>query len=162
MAGQFWIGRQSYETLRAVLKHHRHSEKKNPKKYGLTPRQMIDYKSLAGDPSDNIKGVPGVGPKTATELIKKFGSVKGIYENIAADPKLQKRLGPFKKEAELAEELVTLERNAPIEIPALAALGSEQEPASVRPYLEKMGFATLLKRIEGKEKPNRGVQGAMF
>jgi len=131
-------------------------------KSGVEPEQVADWLALMGDAVDNIPGVPGVGPKTAKELIKKFGSVKGIYENIAADPKLQKRLGPFKKEAELAEELVTLERNAPIEIPALAALGSEQEPASVRPYLEKMGFATLLKRIEGKEKPNRGVQGAMF
>ena len=131
-------------------------------KYGLAPRQMIDYKALVGDPSDNIKGVPGVGPKTATELIKKFGSMKEIYRNIAADPKLQKRLAPFKNEAELAEELVTLEKNVPIEIPALAALVSEQEPVSIKPYFQKMGFATLLKRIEEKEKPSRSVQGTMF
>ena len=130
---------------------------------------MIDYKSLVGDPSDNIKGVPGVGPKTATELIKKFGSVKAIYENLAADPKLQKRLAPFKKEAEFAEELVILEKNVPIEMPVLAALASEQEPPSTRPYFEKMGFATLLKRIDGggpakkaPAGPPKGIQGTMF
>jgi DNA polymerase-1 len=142
-----------------------YDEKSVMEKYGLTPPQLIDYKALVGDPSDNIKGVPGIGPKTATELLKKFGSVKNLYENLNTDPKLQKRFGPFKKDAELSEELVTLERNVPIPMPALPSLASENMPASVKPYFAQMGFGTLLKRWEAKEEPikkPKSVQGRMF
>src|SRR5258708_5015153 len=123
-----------------------YDEKMVIEKYGLAPSQLIDYKALVGDPSDNIKGVPGVGPKTATEIIKKFGSVKNLYINLNTDPKLQKRFGPFKKDAELAEELVTLERNVPIPPFSQGELATGDAPASVKPYFMAMGFATLLKR----------------
>jgi DNA polymerase-1 len=117
------------------------------KKYGIAPKQMVDYKALVGDSSDNIKGVPGVGPKTALELIKRFGTVKEMYERIDEDPKLKERFGAFKKDAELSEMLVTLERHAPIEIPAIAALAPTQGTDGAAAYFEKMGFATLLKRL---------------
>jgi len=76
-----------------------YDEKAVIEKYGLAPAQLVDYKSLVGDPSDNIKGVPGVGPKTATELLKKFGSVEEIYKHLPDDPKLEKRFGQYKKDA---------------------------------------------------------------
>ena len=77
-------------------------------KYGIAPKQMVDYKALVGDSSDNIKGVPGVGPKTALELIKKFGTVKEMYKqldgngvtNDIEDPglkKLRERFGALEK-----------------------------------------------------------------
>ncbi len=147
-----------------------YGEKEVMEKYGLVPAQLVDYKSLVGDASDNIKGVPGVGPKTATEMLKKYGSVKELYKHLADDPKLEKRLGPFRKEADLSRELVILERHVPIEMPALEVLATEQEPAGTRPYFEAMGFATLLKRLingepatkdEAKGSP-KGVQGRMF
>ncbi len=141
-------------------------------KYGLKPAQLIDYKALAGDPSDNIKGVPGVGPKTATELLQKFGSVKELYERIADDPKLEKKVGPYRKEAELAEELVTLERHVPTALPDLAALQSDAAPSGAKTYCETMGSATLVKRLESRDEPARsqkewkkgpkGVQGTIF
>jgi DNA polymerase-1 len=150
-----------------------YDEKAVVEKYGLKPTQLIDYKSLVGDASDNVKGVPGVGPKTATELLQKFGTVKKIYENLASDPKLEKKFAPFKKEAELSEELVTLEKNVPVEVPGLPALAPPDAPVPLKAYFEKMGFATLIKRLEGKEVevmkagkvPERGpksVQGRMF
>lgn len=124
-------------------------------KYELTPAQIVDYKALVGDPSDNIKGVPGVGPKTATELLKKFGTVKNLYKHLDSDPKLMQRLGPYKKEAELSEELVTLDRNAPvgpIELDSLIPPTGENGPAR---YFEKMEFATLLKRLISGEAPKK-------
>jgi len=130
-----------------------YDERAVKEKYGLAPLQIVDYKALVGDSSDNIKGVPGVGPKTGTELLQKFGSVKKLYENLSSDPRLEARLGPFKKEAELSEELVTLERHAPIEIPALAALMPETADEPVRAYFETMGFGTLVKRLEGRAEP---------
>ncbi len=124
-------------------------------KYGLKPTQLVDYKALVGDPSDNIKGVPGVGPKTAIELLQKFGSVKNLYEHLADDPKLEKRFGPYRREAELSEELVTLERHVPTALPELSDLASAAEPGGAKAYFEAMGSATLVKRFEGREVPER-------
>jgi DNA polymerase-1 len=140
-------------------------------KYGLTPKQILDYKALAGDSSDNIKGVPGVGPKTATEALQKYGSVDGIYAHLADDEKLQKKFGPFKKEAELSRELVTLERNVPVMVPSLAALALPEAEPQLEEYFTKMGFASLMKRIAGgkdaaatakKEAALKSKQQSMF
>ncbi len=142
-------------------------------KYGLAPAQLIDYKALVGDPSDNVKGVPGVGPKTATELIQKFGSVKNIYAHLANDSILGNKLGAHKKDAELSERLVTLERHVPLQAPALATLATKKEPPDVRAYFEVMKFATLLVRLGGMDAPTvakaaktakrtRGNQGTIF
>jgi len=140
-----------------------YNEKAVIEKYGIAPNQMVDYKALIGDSSDNIKGVPGVGPKTALELIKKFGTVKEMYEQLdavgkegdargakATDPALAKlygKFGAFKKEAELSEMLVTLERHAPIEIPPIGEFAPAEGTDAAAKYFEKMGFATLLKRL---------------
>lgn len=124
-----------------------YDEKAVIEKYGIAPKQMVDYKALVGDPSDNIKGVPGVGPKTAVELIRRFGTVKTMYEQIGKDQKLNERFGRYKKDAELSEALVTLERHAPINIPMIDELAPTADTAGVAAYFEKMGFATLLKRL---------------
>ena len=146
-------------------------------KFGLKPSQLVDYKALVGDSSDNIKGVPGVGPKTAVEIIKKFGTIENLYANLVGDKKLEARFGPFKKEAELSKELVLLERNVPMEMPQLEELAPGEEQDSVIAYFMKTGFTTLLKRLMGVEpepakkkkleippedgKP-KSVQGSMF
>jgi len=125
-----------------------YDEKAVYERYGLKPSQLIDYKALVGDPSDNIKGVPGVGPKTATDLIQRFETLENIYKNLAKDPKLEKRLGPFQKEAELSRELVTLDRHVPLEIGGIGELGIEELKPRLKQYFDKMGFATLIKRME--------------
>jgi DNA polymerase I len=128
-----------------------YDEKAVIEKYGLAPNQLVDYKALVGDNSDNIKGVPGVGPKTATELIKRFGTIENLYKNIDIDEKLKKRIGPFRKEADLSKELVILERHAPIEIPELEELKPPADMSGPARYFERMGFATLLKRLLAKD-----------
>ncbi len=168
-------------------------------KFGLAPAQLIDYKALVGDPSDNVKGVPGVGPKNATEALHRFGGVDGLYEHIAmaqaqgedgSESKWIKRFGPFKKEADLSRELVTLDRRAPVEMPALSSLATVSDPPEVEKYFTAMGFVTLLKRMASAQEwdaegggtaprrgpaprggkargrsagaPDRGAQGRMF
>jgi DNA polymerase-1 len=116
-------------------------------KYGLPPNQLIDYKALVGDSSDNIKGVPGVGPKTALDLIKRFGTIENLYNHLDEDPKLKERLGPFQKDAELSHMLVTLETHAPIDIPPLEDLAPYEGLENPARYFEKMGFSTLIKRL---------------
>lgn len=59
-------------------------------RYGLTPEQMIDYKALRGDPSDNIKGVKGIGEKGAIDLIKEFGNIENLYSHLHANKKIDK------------------------------------------------------------------------
>ncbi len=125
-----------------------------------------DYKALVGDSSDNIKGVPGIGPKRALELIQKFGTIENLYAKLAeksgeaADFKkqvaLQDRLAPFKKEAELSKQLVMLERHVPIVMPPLEDLATTEVPLDTIDYFKKMGFTTLLKRMEN----NNGNGGA--
>ncbi len=127
-----------------------YDEKAVEEKFGIKPNQLIDYKALVGDPSDNIKGVPGVGPKTATELIQKFGSVENLYRNLVGDAKLEKKLGPFRKEADLSRELVILDRNAPIEVKNLDELKVEEKKQEETDYFRRMGFETLIRRAEGK------------
>ncbi len=133
-------------------------------KYGLAPAQLIDYKSLVGDASDNVKGVPGIGPKTATELLRKFATLKKLYEAAADDEKLAKKLLPYRKDAELSETLVTLDRNVPVDVPPLTELAAPAEPPRAKEYFENMGFATLLKRLaaEETEKAPKSIQQRMF
>ncbi len=86
--------------------------------YGVTPKQMIEIKALQGDSSDNIPGVTGIGPKTAGELIQKFGNIEYIYENIDTldiKPKLREKLVADKDNAFLSHKLGTIALDAPID-----------------------------------------------
>ncbi len=84
-------------------------------KYGVTPNKLIDVKGLMGDPSDNIPGVPGIGEKTALELIKKFNSIEEIYESIDLIEKkgVREKLEANKDLAFLCKRLATIERRMP-------------------------------------------------
>lgn len=130
-------------------------------KFGITPAQMVEYKALVGDASDNIKGVPGIGPKTAAELIKKYGTVEEMFAHLGEDAKLEKKIGPFRKEAEQSRELVILERHVPVTVPSLAELApyGDVKDKHIEDYFISMGFATLLKRIYEGEK-NAGASQA--
>lgn len=84
-------------------------------RYGVTPLQFIDVKGLMGDKSDNIPGVPGIGEKTAVELIKKFESIEKLYENLdQVDKKsLRDKLQEHRELAFMSKKLATIERNMP-------------------------------------------------
>ncbi len=106
-----------------------YTEEKFRDEYGFEPKKMVDLKSLMGDSSDNIPGVAGVGPKTATELLLKFGSLDGVYENLD-DPsiraKLREKLEQGKDNAYLSYDLATIRCEAPIDF--------EPKDAIVQPY----------------------------
>lgn len=87
-------------------------------KYGLTPLQIIDMKGLMGDTSDNIPGVPGIGEKTAIKLLKEYGSVETLYEQIAdmKQSKMKEKLIDNEEQAKLSKKLATIFTEAPIEI----------------------------------------------
>jgi len=84
--------------------------------YGLEPCQVIDMMGLSGDSSDNIPGVPGVGEKTAVNLIKEYGSIENVYEHLSEirQKKLKENLEGNHAEAVLSKKLVTIDRHVPI------------------------------------------------
>ena len=118
--------------------------------YGLEPSQLIDYKAMVGDPSDNIKGVPGIGPKTAVDLLQKYGTLENIFSHSKEDPKIEKKLAPFKAEAELARRLVVLNKEAPLEIKDIKEL--ETLEPNVEEYFKTLGFKAILKRMRKNTK----------
>jgi DNA polymerase-1 len=85
-------------------------------RYNLSPIQIIDYKSLKGDPSDNIPGVKGVGDKTTTELLLEYETLDGIYENIdKIKETVRKKLELDKKNAYMSYELAQIKTDVPID-----------------------------------------------
>ena len=110
--------------------------------YGFEPKKLIDLKALMGDSSDNIPGVAGVGPKTATDLLLKFGSLDGVYENIddaSIRPKLREKLVAGKENAYLSYELATIVPEAPIDF--------EPRDAIIQPY-NRPALYELFQRLE--------------
>jgi len=86
-------------------------------KYGFEPEQLVDFKALVGDPSDNYPGVSGIGPKTATDLIKKYGSLEEIYKNLQDIPqKISEKLKKQEKWARLSYKLARIEIQAPVKL----------------------------------------------
>ena len=97
--------------------------------YGFEPKKLIDLKALMGDSSDNIPGVAGVGPKTAKDLLTKFGSLDGVYENLSDPsirPKLREKLEADRDNAYLSYDLATIRPEAPIDF--------EPKDAVIMPY----------------------------
>jgi len=124
-----------------------YDEKKVAEDFGLLPKQLIDYKALVGDQSDNIKGVPGIGPKTARDLILRFGNLEEIFEKGASDEKIKEKILPFKKEAFLSKKLVKLAEAAPIDVKKIEELTSSPNVPELGDYFGKLGFESLKKRL---------------
>ncbi len=115
--------------------------------YGFEPKKMVDLKSLMGDSSDNIPGVPGVGPKTATELLLKFGTLDGIYENLSDDsirPKLREKLEAGKESAYLSYDLATIRCNAPIDFAPEDAIIMPYNKPELYAIFQKLEFVKLI------------------
>ena len=110
--------------------------------YGFEPKRLIDLKALMGDSSDNIPGVKGIGEKTAKTLLQKFGTLDGVYENLAdpaIKPKQRENLTNFKDNAYLSYDLATIRCEAPIDF--------EPRDAIVMPY-DRPALYQLFQRLE--------------
>ncbi|MFA6005483.1 MAG: 5'-3' exonuclease H3TH domain-containing protein [Patescibacteria group bacterium] len=92
-------------------------EQQVKERLGVMPKQIIDYKALVGDPSDNYGGIRGIGPKKATDLLMKYGNLKNIYEHIEElDHKVKSLLVECKKDAELSQTLATIKTDLDLPI----------------------------------------------
>ncbi|MCL5017161.1 MAG: DNA polymerase I, partial [Patescibacteria group bacterium] len=117
--------------------------------YGFSPRQLVDFKALVGDTSDNIPGVRGIGPKGATDLIKEYGTVENIYENIELISKkvLKEKLSANKEMAFLSKRLATIKRDAPLEISLEDIKFSGFDKETLKKYFGELGFKSLTERV---------------
>lgn len=130
------------------------------KKYGFKPRQMIDFKALRGDPSDNIPGVFGIGEKKATELIQKYGSLEEIYKNISLiDKKTAGLLAEGLEDANMSKYLATIREDAPIDFSLEKCRFREVDKVHASEKLKELGFKSLAARLveEPVTKNSKGI-----
>ena len=115
--------------------------------YGFTPEQVTDWKGLAGDSSDNIPGVPGVGDKTAVKLLQEYGSLENVLANAAnVKGKLGEKLGTFAEQARFSKELATIRRDAPVEF-SLSACALPDLRKGI-PALTKLKLNSIIRRLD--------------
>jgi DNA polymerase-1 len=139
-------------------------------RYGLKPEQIADFKGLKGDPSDNIPGVPGVGDKTAAELLKKYGNIENLYKEIEKSKiknqnsklqfksqKLFEKLLENKEQAIFSKYLATIKRDAPIKFNLRDALAHDYDKDKVTKLFKELGFYSLVERLPASSK--RGEPG---
>ncbi|MBX3395009.1 MAG: DNA polymerase I [Phycisphaerae bacterium] len=117
---------------------------------GYPPGLAVEAQMLIGDSADNVKGVPGVGPKKAAQLLSQYGSVAAIIENAEQlTPKLRENMLAFRDRMDAVRQLVTLRRDVPIDLTLESADVSRFTPAAAGPILAELGLNRLLDRIAG-------------
>ncbi len=119
-------------------------------KYGVTPEEFVVYKALKGDTSDNIPGVPGVGDKTATELVAKYKTLTGIYEHLGElKPAVRKKLEENKDLAELSLELSRISRDVKLDFNLRDAHIHDYDKERVFELFNRLEFRSLLSKLPG-------------
>lgn len=124
----------------------------NDRLLGVRPDQVIDYKALVGDSSDNYPGVPGIGPKTATALLRKYQTLNKIYQNLdKIKPSVAKKLKAGRESAELSKKLAKIVTNTPVKL-NLKAARVHYNQQKVRQLLKELQFTSLLDKLPKAEK----------
>ena len=150
-----------------------YGEEEVRERYGVEPKQIVDYKALVGDPSDNIPGVAGIGPKTAAKLLQEFGSLEEIYRMVkqgsgfrvqgsGLNERLVEKLREGEESAFLSQRLARIKTDLDlgVKLEDLEFEGLEREEA--REFLEKMRFKSLLRRVFGETKKSNDKQLGLF
>ncbi len=127
-------------------------EKEVIEKFGVTPDKVVDVQSLAGDSVDNIPGVPGIGIKTAAQLINEFGSLEELLnraEEIPQKGRREKMLANIEN-ARISQKLVKLDENAPVPLPIEELKAHDPDKPDLMAFLQRHAFNTIIKRLGGK------------
>ncbi len=128
-------------------------------KYGVSAEELIEWKALRGDASDNIPGVRGIGEKTATELIQKFHSIERLYQSLDSieSVTLRAKLEAGKSDAQLSRTLATIKRDVPLDLEFATFEWKGFDEGAVTEKLLEYGFRSLVARI-----PSMKKQGQFF
>ena len=117
-------------------------------KFGVRPEQVVDYKAIVGDASDNIPGVPGVGEKTALGLLTKFKTLDEIYAHLdEVENRWRTKLEQGRDSATLSRDLATIRTNLPIRLDLERARAHDFDAAAVTAFLTELEFRTLVAKV---------------
>lgn len=123
--------------------------KRVEEKYGIKPSQIIDYKALVGDQSDNYPGVTGIGPKTAATLLQKYGTFENLYAHLSElSPQIAEKLAVDAEQAALAKKLATIHTDAPVHLKIETCNIEQFTPEKFAQEFDRLGFSSLKKRME--------------
>ena len=117
--------------------------------YGFAPPLMVDLKALMGDASDNIPGVPGIGEKTALDLVRRYGRVADIYaglDSLDIKDSVRKKLAAGRESAEMSYTLATISREAPVELKPEDASWSQDFGPELYAVLDRLGFRRFIEK----------------
>lgn len=132
-------------------------------KFGVTPDKVVEVQALAGDSTDNVPGVPGIGIKTAAQLITEYGDLESLLANAdrIKQPKRREALVENAEKARISRRLVLLDENAPLPCPIGDMVAKPPPDGRLESFLRAMGFRSLLARMgklgEGNDPPRRGA-----
>jgi len=128
-------------------------------KTGVAPSQIVDWLSLTGDSVDNIPGVPGVGPKTAAELLNQFGAVRGLYERLdeVRSERLRANLRAAKDTVRRNRELVRLREDLPGDFSPEVLVEKPADAGRLRELYRRWGFKSLLAAVEDSAREGQAV-----
>ncbi|MFK7865829.1 MAG: DNA polymerase I [Alphaproteobacteria bacterium] len=132
-------------------------------KFGVPPNKVIEVQALSGDSADNVPGVPGIGPKTATELIKQYGDLENLLSCATQikQPKRRQSLIDFADQARISKRLVTLDEAVPLDV-GLDDLGRKPiDRDQVKDFFEAQGFRRLLSRLGAPHQSQSGRDESM-
>lgn len=132
---------------------------------GLLPGQMLDFKALRGDPSDNIPGVTGIGEKTAIDILLRFESLDNLYKEIEENsdkakelkPRIKELLLKYKEQAFLSKDLAKIDKNVPIEFSLKECFWQNYSKEKASSMLKSLNFYSLVGKLPGYSKPEEEI-----
>jgi DNA polymerase-1 len=134
-------------------------------RYGVAPELITDMMGLRGDTSDNIPGVPGIGEKTATQLLQQFGSLEGVLSSVEeiSGAKRKQNLLEYADDARMSKQLATLQYDIETGVELAAVMGSEPDRGPLRDFMREFELRAVMERLEealpeGDAVPGRSVE----
>ena len=136
-------------------------EKDVHEKFGVGPERVVDVQALAGDSTDNVPGVPGIGIKTAAQLINEYGSLEELLERAGEikQPKRREKLIENAENARISKKLVKLDDNAPVPVPLDDLKTHDPDKPGLMAFLEKHAFNSIIRRLGGDPVPVKKADG---
>jgi DNA polymerase I len=133
-------------------------------RFGVAPEKVIEILGLTGDQSDNIPGVPGIGPKTAQRLIEEFGSVEGVLQNIdkVRNPKTRESLRSFADQARMSHDLAKIKTDADLDVDPESMRYSGPDSEVLQALFKEFEFSSLLQELKIKEESIKGQYGLIL
>ncbi|HET7053698.1 MAG TPA: DNA polymerase I [Solirubrobacterales bacterium] len=152
-------------TSRGITETKIYDEAAVEERYGVPPERITDLMGLRGDTSDNIPGVPGIGEKTATQLLQRFGDLEGVLANVAeiSGAKRKQNLVEHAEDARMSKQLATLQYEIETGVDLAAAMDSEPDRGALRDFMREFELRAVLERLEealpeGEAVPGRSVE----